>query len=273
VAEVDPRDGVRRVFDRVADTYDRVGVEFFGPIAETLVERVGPQPGDRALDVGCGRGAVLTRLAAAVQPGGSVLGIDISPRMVELTATEVSDLPHVTVQLGDATAPPGEPESYAVIASSLVLFFLPDPLAALEAWRELLTADGRVGVSTFGDYPQAWREVDAIFEPYLPPQLRDARTSGKQGPFASVAGVEGLFADAGYGDVATHVRPFSIDFDGPDAWHRWSMSVGQRAMWEAVPEGERETVRATAYSMLERMAQDTGRIGFEQDVRFTVARR
>jgi hypothetical protein len=88
-----------------------------------------------------------------------------------------------------------------------------------------------------------------------------------------VAGVEGLFADAGYADVATHVRPFTIDFGNPDTWYRWSMSVGQRAMWEAVPDGERETVRAAAYSMLERMAQETGRIGFEQDVRFTVARR
>jgi hypothetical protein len=33
----------------------RWGVDFFQPIAEGLVARLDPQPGERALDLGCGR--------------------------------------------------------------------------------------------------------------------------------------------------------------------------------------------------------------------------
>ena len=36
---------VAAVFDRVADTYDAVGVPWFAPIAERLVAEVAPVPG------------------------------------------------------------------------------------------------------------------------------------------------------------------------------------------------------------------------------------
>ena len=45
---------VAAVFDRVADTYDAVGVPWFTPIAERLVAEMAPAPGERALDIGTG---------------------------------------------------------------------------------------------------------------------------------------------------------------------------------------------------------------------------
>lgn len=71
------------LFGSVAGTYDAVGVDLFQPVAAGLVDALDPRPGERALDVGCGRGAVLLRLGRAVGAGGSVTGIDLSPRMVE----------------------------------------------------------------------------------------------------------------------------------------------------------------------------------------------
>jgi ubiquinone/menaquinone biosynthesis C-methylase UbiE len=64
------RESLRRLFDAVSDSYDQVGVDFFQPIAEGLVARLDPQPGERALDLGCGRGAALLPIARAVGPGG-----------------------------------------------------------------------------------------------------------------------------------------------------------------------------------------------------------
>ena len=57
------RERVAGVFDRAAPTYDAVGVAMFGPIAERLVAELDLRPGERVLDVGCGRGAVLLRAA------------------------------------------------------------------------------------------------------------------------------------------------------------------------------------------------------------------
>ena len=262
------------VFDRVADTYDAVGIELFQPIAARLVAELAPQPGERALDVGCGRGAVVFRLAGAVGVSGAVTGIDISPRMVEATrADAVAKGLDVDIRVCDAQSPGLRPATCDVVASSLVLFFLPDPLAALRAWRALLVEGGRVGVSTFGAVSEHWRGVDEVFKPYLPQGMRDARTTGNEGPFASDAGTERLLSDAGYGHVRTATMTVPVRFGDKDHWHRWSWSVGQRAMWEAVPEERRDSVRALAYQRLDGCRDADGLIGFDQVVRFTLGRR
>ena len=51
---MDQRERIAALFDRVADTYDRVGVDLFQPIAARLVEEVAPMVGERVVDIGCG---------------------------------------------------------------------------------------------------------------------------------------------------------------------------------------------------------------------------
>src|ERR1700694_6211840 len=115
-----------KLFNDLADTYDAVGVEFFQPIASGLVMALDPRPGEQALDLGCGRGAVLFPLAAAVGPSGSVTGLDLSPRMVQATADDVGRAGlDIELLIGDAMAPDLPAGSYDLVASSLVLFFLP----------------------------------------------------------------------------------------------------------------------------------------------------
>jgi ubiquinone/menaquinone biosynthesis C-methylase UbiE len=274
----DSPDLVGGVFDRVADTYDAVGVDFFQPIADGLVAELAPQPGERCLDVGCGRGAVLFPIARAVAPAGrsgkgSVVGIDLSPNMVAATAADVAGtgLP-IDVRVGDAQSPGVAAGSFDLVSSSLVLFFLPDPVAALRAWNAALVPGGRVGVSTFGDYSPGWREVDAVFAPYLPKQMADPRTLDSQSPFATDAGVERLLTDAGFTEVRTVQTTVAVRFIDEEQWHRWTWSQGQRRMWEAVPEEHHSRVRAAAAEPLERMRDDQGRLGFDQIVRFTLGR-
>lgn len=211
----------------------------FQPIAERLVAELAPQPGERALDVGCGRGAVLLRLARAVGPSGALAGIDLSPRMAAAAREAVAacGVADNDVRVGDAMQPEWPPSSFDVIASSLVLFFLPEPVEALKRWRELLVDGGRLGVSTFGQYSPSWKAVDAVFEPYLPPGMRDARTSGATGPFGSDQGVEQLFEDAGLTEIRTTSMNVDVRFRDAEHWYEWSWSVGARAMWEHVTGG------------------------------------
>ena len=275
---MDPQtERLRTLFDTVAETYDQVGVDFFGPIAEGLVQALDPQPGERVLDLGCGRGAALLPAARAVGPTGRVVGGDLSPRMVDEARALARDagLGHVEVHEMDAQEPepPAAGDGYDVVCASLVLFFLPDAAGALRRWRDLTRPGGQVGISTFGPSSEAWRRIDNLFTPYLPPHLRDARTTGAEGPFGSDAGMEGLFRDAGLPDVRTETRQIPVRFESPDHWDRFSMSTGQRGLWMTVPEPERPHVRQEAHRILEAHAAGDGSVTFHQQARYTLARR
>lgn len=261
--------GVAGVFDRAAATYDAVGVPWFGPIAAGLVEELAVTAGERVLDVGCGRGAALRPLAEAAGPGGQALGIDLAPGMVSRTAADLADLPQVQVRVADAAAPGLPPSSYDVVASCLVLFFLPDPAGAVRAWADLLAPGGRLGVTTFGPQDERWKQLDALFAPYLPQAMLDARASGTRGPFASDEGLAALLGDAGLVEVRTAHRTVTASFSGPAQWVEFSWSHGQRAMWEAVPPDEHEGLVRQATDLLATWES----LSFSQVVRHTLGRR
>ena len=270
-----------RLWDTLADSYDQVGVDFFAPIAAGLVDALDPRPGERAVDLGCGRGAALLEIARRVGPSGAALGGDLSARMVQACGALAHDLglAQVTTRVVDAQTPDVAAVVEALsgpadlVASSLVVFFLPDPRAALPRWVDLLRPGGRVGLTTFGDRDPVWSEVDAGFDPYLPPHLLDARTSGANGPFASDAGVEALLGDAGFVGATTSTRRVAVRFDDADHWFRFTMSVGQRAFWGFVPEEQRPAVKARAFAVLAEAAAPDGSVTVWQDARYTVARR
>jgi ubiquinone/menaquinone biosynthesis C-methylase UbiE len=260
------------LFDSLAHDYDASGVDFFQPIARRLVSALQPGRGENWLDMGCGRGAVLLPLAEAVAPGRAV-GVDVSPAMVSLAAEAVSGLglANVEVMTGSAQAPDPTLGPFDGIASSLVLFFLPEPLEALRAWLPLLRPGGQVGVTTFGRTDERWEHVDAVLAPYMP--RRDARTSGGEGPFGSDAGMEELLLRAGFVEPHTLSERLEVTFIDSDLWHSFSMSVGQRAAWMAIPEQNRESVREEATRRLLSYARPDGSISFTQVVRHTLAHR
>jgi ubiquinone/menaquinone biosynthesis C-methylase UbiE len=269
----DNRSAIVSVFDAAADEYDSVGVDFFQPIADRLVDELVPEPGERAIDIGCGRGQVLFRLVRAVAPGGRALGLDLAPRMVAAAAEEAvkRDL-DVEVRVGNAQAPELPRGTFDIVASSLVLFFLPDPGTALRAWRAGLAPNGRLGVSTFGPHTtEGWSEVDRMFAPFLP--VVDPTEGTDEDPFSSDGGVEQLLIDAGFVGVRTEHMIIQPRFDSAEHWYRWTMSHAQRGRWQMVPTDQRSAVLAGASEALDRCRDHDGRIGFDQIVRFTTGHR
>jgi hypothetical protein len=117
---------------------------------------------------------------------------------------------------------------------------------------------------------ERWERVDTVFEPYLPPHMKDARTTGKAGPFGSDGGMEALLEEAGYADVRTVVDTIDVHFADAEQWEAFSWSTGQRAMWLAIPESERPDVRARALALLAEQAGPAGPITFQQSVRHTI---
>jgi ubiquinone/menaquinone biosynthesis C-methylase UbiE len=267
----DPVARVRAIFEAVADDYDQSGVPFFVPTAQGLVDTLHPAPGERALDIGCGRGAVAILLARAVLPSGTLDAIDVSPAMVEHTKALLrGEGLDARVQVMDATDPQLPPASFDLVASSLVLFFLPDPPAALARWVTLLAPGGRIGLTTFGDEHPVWTQLDDLFRPWVPPGMLDPKVVGPDAPFATDAGMEKLLRDAGATDVRTVTVRLDVPWGDVDGWKAFSMSTGQRAMWASVPAEEREALLVRAGEILDAARDDTGRVVIWQDMRYTL---
>ena len=95
-----------------------------------------------------------------------MLSFDISERMIE-NANAMADrenIRNVDFIVDDAQLPQKIDSKFDVISSCLVLFFLPDPLSALQNWRPLLNDFGRIGVTTFGKNDSWWQGIDQLFE-------------------------------------------------------------------------------------------------------------
>lgn len=269
----DVRQAVAELFDRSSETYDSVGVESFFVIARHLLADVGLVRGEHVLDVGCGRGAVLFAAAEQVGETGSVTGIDLAPGMIDRTVSDIRnrELTHVKAMVMDAQEPDLPAADFDAVLASAVLFFLPDPLAGLRAWHRLLKPGGRLGVTSFGGNDPRWAGVEAVFRPFVPPEMIWAMVD-PAGVFASARNFEHAVASAGFAGASTLERKHPITFADPDQWIRWSWSHGQRVFWELVPEEHQQDVHAQVRTALDRLREPDGSIVMIQTVRYTVAR-
>lgn len=115
-----------------------------------LVALSGAEPGDRVLDVGCGPGA-LTRVAAdAVAPGGSALGIDASPTVIDYAKRATSGTA-CSFELGVVEALDAPDESFDVVLSCLMVHHLPEDLRP-QAMRELFRVSRPGGTLLVADF-------------------------------------------------------------------------------------------------------------------------
>jgi len=74
-------------FDQIASVYDSWAGGQHGRVAARLVELAAPKPGEHVLDVATGTGLVAHLVAAKVAPG-SVIGIDLSDRMLSIARSK-----------------------------------------------------------------------------------------------------------------------------------------------------------------------------------------
>ena len=176
------------LFDSLSDAYDQSGVPFFGQIARGLVDGLELVPGERVLDLGAGRGAATFPLAAAVGEQGRVDTVDLAPGMVRRLTEDARGVRQVHVGLGDAADPRPPAPPYDAVVSSLVIFFLDDPVGALTRWHALLRTGGRVGVATFQPWHGAWRALDELEDEFSEsPTSPDPRFDTDEGVAGTVA--------------------------------------------------------------------------------------
>jgi arsenite methyltransferase len=106
------------------------------------------RPGERAVDVGCGAGMDSLIAGKMVGPEGRVIGVDMTPLMLEKAraAAEEGELGNVEFHQSYAEELP-VPDGWAdVVISNGVLNLMPDKAAVLEEMVRVLKPDGRLQI-------------------------------------------------------------------------------------------------------------------------------
>ncbi|MGA5703373.1 class I SAM-dependent methyltransferase [Peterkaempfera bronchialis] len=250
----------------LSDTYE-ANDDFFDPVGARLVDLTDLRPGDRVLDLGCGRGAVLFAAVAAVGPDGYTVGVDLSPAVVRHTAAQAArvGLRNVSVRVDDAEDLGFPDRSFEAVLASFTLHLTPDPAAALAGAHRVLVPGGHFGLTTFGgDTGPAWQQAVQTLRGYAEPSLGGAR--GRR-PHPTPADElsrdpEAALIRAGFTAVRTVEETTATAYPGPDAW--WQ---SLRPLLEAIPPDHREEAREAAYALIAPLAHH-GRL-----IRYTTARR
>lgn len=124
-----------------------------------MVEHLGLAADDRVLDIGCGTGLNFEALEAAVGPGGEIVGLDTTPKMLELAQARLDRHGWRNVHLveEDAAALPFDDRSFAAACSTLALSGVPEWRNALsEAWRVTMPG-GRLALIETSRLRGPWR--------------------------------------------------------------------------------------------------------------------
>ncbi len=259
-------------FDDAASGYDTSGAQFAGPIAARLVELADLRPGWRVLDAGCGAGAVLTRAAPAVSPGGRVDGIDLAAGMLTRAAGEASrrNLDNVSLREGDAAAPPFPPATFDAVLASLVVYLLPHLRATAARWLDLLKPGGTLGFS-WGVRPDPqWTPVIAAVEAHAPVGAGFESYVRRLGPPGEM---EAMLAGCGYSGIATTVETVEVRYADPLQWWEASRSEGPWLTWRHIPEADLPAARRAAFGLLDGMRQPDGGLIRRIGMAYAVAHR
>ena len=189
---------VQRRYDQMARAYDQVTLEklVYARARARAIELLRLQPGDTVLDIGCGTGMSLRGLREAVGYAGTVIGLDLSPRMLGKARQRVERHGWSNVHLvqADATAHAALPLPAGVTAPSGALFALslspmPNPSAVLAAVAEALPAGARVCVMDAGTPPAEAGLLSPLLTPIWLGVCRFAAADPHAHPWRHVPGL------------------------------------------------------------------------------------
>lgn len=137
-------DRSRRVWDRWSAHYG-LSERDFEPMRADAVERLGPEPGDVVLDVGCGPGVNFELLRTRVGAKGRVVGVDFSPEMVARAHARIEDAgwENVGVIRADASQMAFHESAFDAAIATLSMSVMPDVAAAARHVHEALVPGSR----------------------------------------------------------------------------------------------------------------------------------
>ena len=202
-------------FNVPASAYDRHVGRYTRQLAGAFVAFAGIEAGQRALDVGCGPGALAATLAATLG-AANVAAVDPSE---SFAAACRERLPGVDVTVAHAESLPYEHNTFDATLAQLVVNFMDDPEAGVREMARVTRPGGTVTACVW-DYAGEMTLLRTFWDAArtVEPE-RGAAATEAQMPWCREGELGELWAKAGLTDIrleALVVRAVYDDFD--DLW-------------------------------------------------------
>lgn len=243
------------LFDRFVE-YRKLVVDGLGAHGDEALRLHAPREGDRVLDIGCGFGDTAQQIAQIVGRSGSVLGIDVAPRFIEVAQQEARDagLDQLSFAVADLqTAAFEEIFDYAFSRFGTMFFALPVP--ALRKVANALAPGGRLCMVVWRrklDNP--WLHVaEEVVSQLVEPAAETGEPTCGPGPFsmANADTVAEQLVAAGFGDIEFRRCdiPYRIGTDLDEAIS-YNMAIGPAGEAIRLAGAQADAVRAQVESAL-----------------------
>ena len=203
------------------DLYDRCMGRYSDQLASAFVSFVGVTPGMRALDVGCGPGALTEALAGRLG-AARVSAADPSESLLAACAERV---PGADVRQAAAQGLPWPDATFDVVVSQLVMNFLPNADAGLQEMCRVTRRSGAVSCCTW-DYASGMQMLRTFWDAALEFDAA-APDEGRVMPFCSEGELAALWARNGLAEVQTSAIDVRADYaDFEDYWIPFTLGAG-----------------------------------------------
>ena len=148
--------------------YQRI-TETLEDIHELVIERLGPAPGDRWLDLATDTGAIAERAASA---GASVSGIDLAPVLIETAKERAAEQGlEIDYAVGDVERLDLRDASFVKVSSTVGIMFAPDHEAVARELGRVTAPRGRIALANWTPTGGLGRlfKMMAPYQPAPPP--------------------------------------------------------------------------------------------------------
>ena len=244
-------------WDKAAAAYERGWRQQLLPAQSRMLELACLAEGDAVLDVACGTGLVTFRTASLVGSSGSVLGVDISERMVELARSAAQKLGIVKARFDrmDAEDLHVADRQFDVALCALSLMYVPDPEAAVCELYRVLRPRGRAAAAVWGRRSHCgWAEVFPIV---------DSRVKSEVCPLFFRLGtgdaLREAFVQAGFTDVVTDRIETRLRYESPEEACEATFVGGPVALaYDRFTEGTKSEVHGEYLASIESFRDGAG---------------
>ncbi len=148
---------VKDVFTEIASYYDEMNeIMTMGMVQgwhKFLLDKAGDFTGKKCLDIGTGTGELAFLDAERAGPDGEVIGVDITPKMLEFAEIKMKalNLPKdVVFEEGDALDLKYEDNSFDIVSSGYMLRNVTDVQQAIDEMYRVLKVGGKFVVADLG---------------------------------------------------------------------------------------------------------------------------